>query len=171
MAETVTMPKLGFDMAEGTLVRWVVGVGDQVAKGQVLAEIETDKATVEVEWPTRGSCASTWLMRGAVVPIGTPIAVIGGADEKSRRPPRKRCWTRPRWIWLPGPSRTKRWPAHRCRRLSRRWRCRLARQKPRRGREPRQPRRKSPPPAPRGGGGDRPAGRAAGLAGSPPPGG
>jgi len=49
MAETVTMPKLGFDMAEGTLVRWVIQEGEPVEKGKVLAEIETDKATVEVE--------------------------------------------------------------------------------------------------------------------------
>jgi pyruvate dehydrogenase E2 component (dihydrolipoamide acetyltransferase) len=49
MAETVMMPKLGFDMAEGTLVRWVRIEGEPVNKGEVLAEIETDKATVEVE--------------------------------------------------------------------------------------------------------------------------
>ena len=50
MADVVTMPKLGFDMAEGTLVRWVVQEGETIAKGAVLAEIETDKATVEVEF-------------------------------------------------------------------------------------------------------------------------
>ncbi len=49
MAETISMPKLGFDMAEGTLVRWVKKTGEAVNKGEVLAEIETDKATVEVE--------------------------------------------------------------------------------------------------------------------------
>lgn len=49
MADIVTMPKLGFDMAEGTLVRWVKSEGDPIIKGDVLAEIETDKATVEVE--------------------------------------------------------------------------------------------------------------------------
>jgi pyruvate dehydrogenase E2 component (dihydrolipoamide acetyltransferase) len=49
MAEVVNMPKLGFDMAEGTLVRWVINEGENVSKGAVLAEIETDKATVEVE--------------------------------------------------------------------------------------------------------------------------
>jgi len=49
MAELVTTPKLGFDMAEGTLVRWVKAEGDSVEKGEVIAEIETDKATVEVE--------------------------------------------------------------------------------------------------------------------------
>ena len=54
MAETINMPKLGFDMAEGTLVRWVKKVGETVNKGEVLAEIETDKATVEVESPASG---------------------------------------------------------------------------------------------------------------------
>lgn len=50
MADTVIMPKLGFDMAEGTLVKWVASEGEAVKKGTVLAEIETDKATVEVEF-------------------------------------------------------------------------------------------------------------------------
>ena len=49
MAEIISMPKLGFDMAEGTLVRWVILEGGPVSKGAILAEIETDKATVEVE--------------------------------------------------------------------------------------------------------------------------
>ena len=49
MAEVITMPKLGFDMAEGILVRWIKAEDEQVEKGEVLAEIETDKATVEVE--------------------------------------------------------------------------------------------------------------------------
>ncbi len=54
MAETISMPKLGFDMAEGTLVRWVKNEGENVNKGDVLAEIETDKATVEVESSASG---------------------------------------------------------------------------------------------------------------------
>ena len=54
MAETIKMPKLGFDMAEGTLVRWLKQVGESINKGEVLAEIETDKATVEVESPASG---------------------------------------------------------------------------------------------------------------------
>ena len=49
MAETISMPKLGFDMREGVLVRWVKNEGETINKGDVLAEIETDKATVEVE--------------------------------------------------------------------------------------------------------------------------
>jgi len=55
MAETINMPKLGFDMAEGTLVRWVKQIGENINKGDVLAEIETDKATVEVESPASGA--------------------------------------------------------------------------------------------------------------------
>jgi pyruvate dehydrogenase E2 component (dihydrolipoamide acetyltransferase) len=81
MAETVTMPKLGFDMAEGTLVRWVKLVGDPVAKGEVLAEIETDKATVEVESSYSGVVHKQLVEQGAVVPVGAPIAIIAAPDE------------------------------------------------------------------------------------------
>lgn len=81
MAETVTMPKLGFDMAEGTLVRWVKLEGDAVAKGEVLAEIETDKATVEVESTYSGVVHKHLVQQGAVVPVGTPIATIAAPDE------------------------------------------------------------------------------------------
>lgn len=81
MAETVTMPKLGFDMAEGTLVRWVKNLGDPVAKGEVLAEIETDKATVEVESTFSGVVAKLLVDQGAVIPVGDPIAVIAAPNE------------------------------------------------------------------------------------------
>lgn len=81
MAEVVIMPKLGFDMAEGTLVRWVITEDEQVEKGQVLAEIETDKATVEVESTYSGVVRRHLVDEGAIVPINTPIAVIGEAKE------------------------------------------------------------------------------------------
>lgn len=81
MAETVTMPKLGFDMAEGTLVRWVKAIGEIVNKGEVLAEIETDKATVEVESNSTGVVAQHLVDQGAVVPVGTPIAIITKPGE------------------------------------------------------------------------------------------
>ncbi|HET7009230.1 MAG TPA: dihydrolipoamide acetyltransferase family protein [Anaerolineales bacterium] len=81
MATVVSMPKLGFDMAEGTLVRWVKAVGDSVAKGEVLAEIETDKATVEVESLAAGTVRKHLVNEGTSVPVGTPIAVVGTADE------------------------------------------------------------------------------------------
>jgi len=82
MAETINMPKLGFDMAEGTLVRWVKKAGENVNKGEVLAEIETDKATVEVESSASGVVRKLLVDEGAVVPVNSPIAVVGSADEK-----------------------------------------------------------------------------------------
>ena len=86
MAETITMPKLGFDMAEGTLVRWVRNEGENINKGDVLAEIETDKATVEVESSASGVVRKLLVDQGAVVPIGAAIAIIGSADEKIDEP-------------------------------------------------------------------------------------
>lgn len=82
MAEIVNMPKLGFDMAEGTLVRWVIGEGESVEKGAVLAEIETDKATVEVESNYDGVVVHHIVDEGTPVPVGDPIAVIGAPDEE-----------------------------------------------------------------------------------------
>ena len=82
MADTVSMPKLGFDMAEGNLVRWLKKVNDPIEKGQILAEIETDKATVEVESPYSGIVLQLVVEEGTSVPIGSPIAIIGTAGEK-----------------------------------------------------------------------------------------
>jgi pyruvate dehydrogenase E2 component (dihydrolipoamide acetyltransferase) len=82
MADVVTMPKLGFDMAEGTLIRWVVAEGDSIEKGQLLAEIETDKATVEVESMFTGTVRKHLVTEGAIVPVNKPIAVVGEPDEE-----------------------------------------------------------------------------------------
>jgi len=82
MAETIIMPKLGFDMAEGTLIRWVKTEGDEINKGDVLAEIETDKATVEVESSASGKVLKHLVDEGAVVPVSTPIAVVGEEGEE-----------------------------------------------------------------------------------------
>lgn len=82
MAEIVKMPKLGFDMAEGVLVRWVIAENESVEKGDVLAEIETDKATVEVEAAVGGMVLKHIVAEGTPVPIGEPIAVIGEAGEE-----------------------------------------------------------------------------------------
>src|SRR5512140_1537695 len=82
MAETITMPKLGFDMQEGTLVRWVRNEGESINKGDVLAEIETDKATVEVESSASGVVRRLLVDQGSVVPVGAAIAIVGGKDEQ-----------------------------------------------------------------------------------------
>ncbi len=81
MPELVPMPKLGFDMAEGTLVRKVKKQGENVAKGEVLAEIETDKATVEVESPASGVVKGWVVEEGQAVPVGALMVVIAAADE------------------------------------------------------------------------------------------
>ena len=82
MADIVTMPKLGFDMAEGTLVRWVIAEGESIQKGSILAEIETDKATVEVESGYTGVVIRHLVAQGAIVPVNAPIAVIGEPGEE-----------------------------------------------------------------------------------------
>jgi pyruvate dehydrogenase E2 component (dihydrolipoamide acetyltransferase) len=82
MAEIINMPKLGFDMAEGVLVRWVKQVGEPVKKGEVLAEIETDKATVEVESHFSGVVLQHLVDPGTSVPVNDPIAVVGAEGEK-----------------------------------------------------------------------------------------
>lgn len=81
MAEIITMPKLGFDMAEGTLVRWVKNEGDKIEKGAILAEIETDKATVEVESTYSGVLHKFLVEQGSSVPVGTPIAIVAAEGE------------------------------------------------------------------------------------------
>jgi len=95
MAETIIMPKLGFDMAEGTLVRWVVTEGDQIHKGDVLAEIETDKATVEVESSATGMVLKHLVDEGAIVPVSTPIAVVGEEGEEVGEVPTPEAESKP----------------------------------------------------------------------------
>jgi pyruvate dehydrogenase E2 component (dihydrolipoamide acetyltransferase) len=81
MAELVNMPKLGFDMREGQLVAWKKKTGDSVSQGEVIAEIESDKATVEVEAYVSGTVLELLVNEGDWVPIGAPIAVVGESGE------------------------------------------------------------------------------------------
>ena len=84
MPEIVSMPKLGFDMAEGTLARWVILEGEPISEGAVLAEIETDKATVEVEASYNGILFEHLVEVGESVPINTPIAIIANPEYVNR---------------------------------------------------------------------------------------
>lgn len=77
----LTMPKMGFDMEEGTVVRWIKKVGDDVKKGEAIAEIETDKVTIEIEAFASGTLQKIVAEEGTVVPVGGTIAVLGGADD------------------------------------------------------------------------------------------
>ena len=76
MAEFV-MPSLGADMTDGTLAKWRVTVGDRVAQGDIIAEVETDKGTIEVEVFASGVIEALLVEEGEKVPVGTPLAEIG----------------------------------------------------------------------------------------------
>jgi pyruvate dehydrogenase E2 component (dihydrolipoyllysine-residue acetyltransferase) len=73
----VLMPRLSDTMEEGTLSQWVKHEGDQVARGDILAVIETDKAAMDMEAYDEGVLTRVLVEEGSSVPIGTPIAVIG----------------------------------------------------------------------------------------------
>ena len=75
------MPQMGYDMHEGTLVRWLKSEDDEVSLGEPIAEIETDKAVVEVEATAAGVLRKVLATEGATVPVGQPIAIIGEAGE------------------------------------------------------------------------------------------
>ena len=81
MATTIVMPQMGYDMREGTVVRWLKSEGDAVARGEVIAEIETDKATVEFEAYTAGVLRKIVAEQGIPIPVGQLIAVITDPDE------------------------------------------------------------------------------------------
>jgi pyruvate dehydrogenase E2 component (dihydrolipoamide acetyltransferase) len=78
----ITMPKLSDTMTEGTLVSWKKKKGDKVSAGEVLAEIETDKATMEWESPEDGTLTEIYVEEGGKVNVGDKIAFIGGEGEK-----------------------------------------------------------------------------------------
>ncbi|MDX1615040.1 MAG: dihydrolipoamide acetyltransferase family protein [Candidatus Promineifilaceae bacterium] len=81
MADFIVMPKLGFDMREGVLVTWLKDVGDSVEKGEVVAEIESDKATLELEAQAGGTLLKLLADEGDVVPIGDNLAIVGEEGE------------------------------------------------------------------------------------------
>lgn len=81
MAEYIVMPKLGFDMREAVLVSWNKAVGDQVEKGEVVAEIESDKATLEMESQVSGTLLQFLVNDGDVVAVGGNMAVVGEEGE------------------------------------------------------------------------------------------
>ena len=79
----IQMPKLSDTMTEGTLVTWKKKKGDQVSAGEVLAEIETDKATMEWESPEDGTLTEIYVQEGGKVNVGDRIAFIGGEGEEA----------------------------------------------------------------------------------------
>ena len=83
MAQTVIFPKLGQTMEEGAIVKWVKQEGDAVAKGDILFEIETDKANLEVESFFEGTLIKIIVREGVTVPVNTVVGYIGEKGEKA----------------------------------------------------------------------------------------
>ena len=81
MITRVVMPPLGETMDEGTIARWVKGVGDTVERGDILLEVESDKAVLEVESFGRGILRKIVAEAGETVPIRKLIAVIADEDD------------------------------------------------------------------------------------------
>ena len=81
MATNVVMPQMGYDMREGTVVRWYKQEGETVDRGEVIADIETDKATVEFEAYTGGVLGRIVAEAGIAVPVGELIAIITEPGE------------------------------------------------------------------------------------------
>ncbi len=76
----ITMPKMGFDMQEGTIVRWLKKPGDEVRRGEPIAEIETDKVTIEIEAFASGILTEIVVQEGQSAPVNAVIARLDGGN-------------------------------------------------------------------------------------------
>lgn len=81
MPTDITMPKLSDTMTEGRLVSWKKSVGERVERGEIIAEVETDKATMELEAFASGTLAEQRVKPGELVAVGTVIGVIGAGGR------------------------------------------------------------------------------------------
>jgi len=79
--KTVEMPKMGDTMEEGKILHWIKREGDEIKKGESLAEVETDKVNIEIEAFASGTLRKILIAEGESAPIGAPIAYIGTPDE------------------------------------------------------------------------------------------
>ncbi|MHC4187330.1 MAG: dihydrolipoamide acetyltransferase family protein [Planctomycetota bacterium] len=82
MAKEIRLPQLGQTMEEGTIIECMVQLGNEVKKGDVIFEIETDKATLEVESPAEGFVKHIFVEVDQTLPVGQPLLVLGGKDEE-----------------------------------------------------------------------------------------
>jgi pyruvate dehydrogenase E2 component (dihydrolipoamide acetyltransferase) len=87
MATNVVMPQMGESIAEGTIVRWIKKVGDQVDRDEPLFEISTDKVDAEIPSPAAGVLLDIQVKEGETVPVNSVVAVIGAANEAKTAAP------------------------------------------------------------------------------------
>jgi pyruvate/2-oxoglutarate dehydrogenase complex dihydrolipoamide acyltransferase (E2) component len=83
------LPDLGEGVREGEIARWLVEVGQEIAEDDPLVEIQTDKTTVEIPSPAAGKVAQILVEEGELVPVGTPLVLIGSDGEAPARAPEK----------------------------------------------------------------------------------
>src|SRR5882672_9551883 len=83
MPTDVVMPQMGESIAEGTIVRWIKKVGDQVARDEPLFEISTDKVDAEIPSPAAGVVSEIRVKEGETVPVNSIVAIIGPAGESA----------------------------------------------------------------------------------------
>jgi pyruvate dehydrogenase E2 component (dihydrolipoamide acetyltransferase) len=81
MAEIIRMPKMSDTMTEGVIVSWLKQVGDDIKPGDILAEVETDKATMELENYVKGTLLHIGIPAGGTVPVDSIIAIVGAKGE------------------------------------------------------------------------------------------
>src|SRR5215831_11961290 len=81
MASVITMPRLSPTMEEGVLAKWTKKEGDQIAPGDVIAEVETDKANMEFPLEDEGVLLKLLVKEGDTVKLGDPVAVLGEPGE------------------------------------------------------------------------------------------
>jgi len=89
MATEITMPKLSDTMTEGRLISWKKSVGEKVERGDILAEVETDKANMELESFSSGILLETRVKPGEMAQVGTVIAIVGEAGDVAPAPEKK----------------------------------------------------------------------------------
>lgn len=93
MATDILMPKMGYDMETGKILRWLKAEGDTVTKGEPIAEIETDKIAIEIEAFASGILGKIGVPAGAEAPVGSPIGVILAVGEKAAALPKAKAIT------------------------------------------------------------------------------
>ena len=87
MATKIIMPQAGQDITEGLVVRWLKREGESICKGEVLCEVETEKAVFEVESPVDGVLLKIVAREGERVPIFSTIGIVGAPGEKAELDP------------------------------------------------------------------------------------
>lgn len=111
MATTIVMPQMGYDMQEGRVVKWLKQEGEEIARGEDVAEIETDKAVIPVPATEGGVLRKVLVGEGSTVPVGEVIAVMGTADEELPADLAGPSAATPKAESAPAPAETKPSPA------------------------------------------------------------